>query len=62
MYRCHSCCYGICGRPRSLEEIEADLAGFEIHVGVTDGCYKADGGRREGVRIRDVNVEEPAAA
>ncbi len=37
------------GCPRRLQQVEADLAGFEIYVWVADGRYEADCGRRERV-------------
>jgi hypothetical protein len=49
------------GRPRGLEQVEADLAGFEIDVGVADGRYEADGRWGEGVLRRDGDGEEPAS-
>jgi hypothetical protein len=62
MYRRHGRGDGVRGRPRRLEQIKADLARLEVDVGVADGCDEADRGGRVGVRVRDVNVEEPAAA
>jgi hypothetical protein len=60
MYRCHGSRYGVCRGPRCLEKIQTDFPCFEIDVGVADGRYEADRGRREGVCVRDVNIEEPA--
>lgn len=48
--------------PRALQHVEADLAGAEVDVRMADGRDEADGGRRVGVRRRDVDVEEPGAA
>lgn len=62
MYACHGRCDGICGCPARLEQIEADLAGLEVDVGVADGRYEAHGGRRVGIGVGDVDVEEPCAA
>jgi hypothetical protein len=62
MYARHGGGDGIGGRPGRLEQIEADLAGLEVDVGVADGRDEADGRRREGVCVRDVDVESPAAA
>jgi len=62
MYARHGGRDGVCRRPRRLEQIEADLAGLEVDVGVADGGDEADGGR--GVRVGgwNVDVEGPAAA
>jgi hypothetical protein len=62
MYRGHGSRYCVCRRPRALQEVEADLARFEVDVRVADGRYEADGGRREGICIGNVDVEKPAAA
>ena len=62
MYRRHRRCDCVCGRPCGLEQVETDLAGFEVDVGVADGRDEADGGWGEGVGRGDVDVEEPAAA
>ena len=62
MYARHSRSDGVCGRPASLEQVEADLARLEVDIGVADGRDEADGGRRVRVGGRDVDVEEPCAA
>jgi hypothetical protein len=62
MYRGHGSRYCVCGCPRALQEVEANLARFEIDVGVADGRYEANGGRREGICVGNVDVEEPSAA
>jgi hypothetical protein len=62
MYRGHGRRYRVGRGPRALQEVEADLACFEIDVRVADGRDEADGGRREGICVGDVDVEEPAAA
>lgn len=49
----------VCRRPRRFEQIEADFAGFEIHVGVADGGCEGDFGRGERVGGRDEDVEAP---
>ena len=46
-------------RPRRLQQVEADLAGFEVHVRVADGGCEGDFGRGEGVGGRDEDVEAP---
>jgi hypothetical protein len=61
VYRGHGCRYCVCGRPGALQEVEADFARLEVYIRVADWRYKADGGRRERVRIGNVDVEEPAA-
>lgn len=61
VYARHRARNGIRRRPSRLEQVEADLAGFEIDVGVADGRYEADGGWREGILRGDRDGEEPAA-
>lgn len=61
MYARHCGRDGVRRRPRCLEQIEADLAGLEVDIWVADGRDEADGGRGEGVCVRDVDVEGPAA-
>lgn len=61
VYRGHGCRYCVCGRPGALQEVEADFARLKVYIRVADWRYKADGGRREGICIGDVDVEEPAA-
>jgi hypothetical protein len=62
MYARHGGRDGVGWGPRRLEQIEADLAGLEVDVGVADGRDEADRGRRKGVGVWDVDVEGPAAA
>ena len=62
MYRRHRRGNCVCGRPSSFQQVETDLAGLEVDVGVADGRDEADGGWGEGVCGGDVDVEEPAAA
>jgi len=62
MYRRHGRGDGVRGRPRRLEQVEADLARVEVDIGVADGRDEADRGRRVGVRVWNVDVKKPAAA
>ena len=62
MYARHGRRDGIRRGPGGLEQIEADLAGLEVDVGVADWRDEADGGRGEGVVRWDMDVEGPAAA
>lgn len=48
-------------RPRSLEQVQADLARLEVDVWVTDGSDEANGRRCIGVCVRDLDVEFPQA-
>ena len=59
MYAHHSRRDGVCGCPARLEQVETDLAGLEVNVGMADGRNKADRRRRVRVGRRDVNIEEP---
>ena len=52
-------CERVCRRPRRFQEVEADLAGLEIHVWVADGGCEGDFGRGVGVGGRDEDVEVP---
>jgi hypothetical protein len=61
MYTRHSCRNRVRGCPRRLQQVEADLACFEIYVWVADGRYEADCGRGERVGCRYRDGEEPAA-
>ena len=45
MYRRQRARDSICRTPGRLEEVEADLAGLEVHVWVADGCTEEDCGR-----------------
>lgn len=62
MYRRQSGGDSVGGRPRGLEEIETDLAGTEVDVGVADWGREFYGGGREGVGGRNGDEEEPAPA
>jgi hypothetical protein len=62
VYARHGRCDGVCRCPAGLEQVQADFTSFEINVWVTDGRDEADGRRGEGVVVRDVDIESPAAA
>lgn len=62
MYACHGSRDRVRGGPIRLEQVKTNLAGLKVDVGMADGRNKANGGRRVGVRRRNVNVEKPCAA
>lgn len=62
MYARHGGCDGVCRCPAGLEQVQADFARFEIDIWVADRGDKADGWGREGIVVRDVDIESPAAA
>lgn len=55
----HALEHAVRGGPGVLEQIETDLAGPQRHVGVHDGRDKNDGWRRQRVRLRDPDPQQP---
>jgi hypothetical protein len=60
MYRGQGGCYRVSGRPGGLEEVEANLAGAEVDVGVADWSREFYGRRGQRVGGGDGDEEEPA--